>query len=157
MTDTEMSEVGGVKIPKRRVGRPPGVKNRPKGAAGDLIDQTKEMFKLIEHLLTPDQQEYYKRAFTGKEPFDPLKHAEFFMLLAGVYTNGIVVQAVQERVISQDVAQTMREYRMGLKDLEDMQRNRAKDQAKKDDDAGVVDPTRKPEVAVLEDILAGRT
>ena len=149
-----MSTLNIVPRPGRGPGRPPGTKNKPTGEAGDILDSTKRMLKLIEHMLTPEQQEYYKRAFSGKEPFDPLKHAEFFMLLASVYTNDILVQAISEKMVAQDIAMTMREYRMGLKDMDDMLRARAKDKEKNDENSRLVDPTRKPELAFLEGVLA---
>jgi hypothetical protein len=150
---TYQEDTGSLKIPKRKGGRPPGVPNRPKGEAAAVIDQVQHMFELVQHLLTPEQVVYYKRAFQGKEEFDPMRHSEFFMLLYGVYANNTLVTAIKEKIVSQDIAQTLREYRMGLKELDDMRRAREKDN-KKGNESGVVDPTRESKLGALEAILA---
>lgn len=144
---------GELKIVKRGPGRPRGTPNRPKGQAGAMLDRVQNIYKVIEHLLTPEQQEYYRRAFAGKEPFDPLRHAEFFALLYGVYAGDILLEAITEKIVSQDIAQTLREYRMALKELNDMKAQRAKEEAKDDDNAKLVDPTREPSKSRLDQII----
>lgn len=147
-----MNDEAKVVPPKR--GRPKGRRTRPKGELGAMLDRVQNLFKIVEHLLTPKQVEYYRRAFSGAEDFDPLKHAEFFMLMYSVYANDILSEAIGKKIVSQDIAQTLREFRMGLKEVEDMRRAREKDMAKTDDESRLVDPTRKSKVGVLEAILA---
>ncbi len=153
--DFEYAEnTGGLKIPaKRKAGRPAGTLNRPKQGEVALVDRVKEVYEVIQHLLTPEQREFYQRAFTGKESFDPMKHAEFFAILYGVYANDILLEAIENKVVSQDIAQTLREYRMSLKELDDMKRARAKEQAVKDDQGKLVDPTRESSQSRIDEII----
>ena len=147
-------DTGNLVIPKRKPGRPHGTKNRPKGEAGSLLDQVERVYKVIEHMLTDEQKTYYARAFKGKEPFDPMRHAEFFALLYSVYADGVLLEAIDAKLVSQDVALTLREYRMALKELDDMKRARAKEEAKEDEKGRLVDPTRKSALDRVEAILA---
>lgn len=141
----------------KKRGRPPGRLNTPKEGtqAASMADKVKKLFELVDHMLTPRQREYYKRAFSGKEEFDPLKHSEFFLLLLSVYTNDLVADAITGKEVSQDIAQTIREFRMGLKELNDMQMKRNEMERKQDDEGRMVDPTRQPTTDILDDILAG--
>lgn len=149
LSKTQMQQnTGTLSIPKRGPGRPKGTTH---GDAGVLMRRVEEMYKIIEHMLTPEQQEYYKRAFSGKEKYDPMKHAEFFTLLYGVYANDILVDVIKSGTVSQDVAQTLREYRMALNELENMQQKREKD-LQKDDDK-LIDPTRKPKESRLTALI----
>lgn len=147
---TPMQQEGNLTLPKRGRGRPIGGKNKPRGEAGSLLKRVEQIYKVIEHMLTPEQQDYYKRAFSGKEKFDPMKHAEFFTLLYGVYANDILLDVIDSKTVSQDVAQTLREYRMALKELDDMQRARDKELTKGD---GQIDPTRKPKESRIDTLI----
>lgn len=144
---------GSLKIPKRSPGRPKGALNKPKGELATLTERVEKMFETIEHMLTPDQREYYKRAFSGKEPFDPMKHAEFFTLLYGVYANDILLEAIPNQVVSQDIAQTLREYRMSLKELDDMKERRRKDAEAKENNERLVDTTRESSKSRIDEII----
>lgn len=147
---------GSLKIPKKR-GRPAGVLNRPKGDNAVLTERVEKMYDTIEHMLPPEQREYYKRAFSGKEKFDPMKHAEFFTVLYGIYANDILLEAIENQVVSQDIAQTLREYRMSLKELDDMHARRQKEQDAKNEQSQLVDTTRKPAKSRVDEIIERAT
>ena len=152
MSNPFEEDTGKIKIPARR-GRPRGVLNKPKGDLATLTERVKKTYDTIEHMLPPDQREYYKRAFSGKEKFDPMKHAEFFTLLYGIYANNIVLDAIEDNVVSQDIAQTLREYRMSLKELDDMHARRQKELDAKNEQSQLVDTTRKPAKSRVDEII----
>ncbi len=145
----EPKNTGNLNIPPRR-GRPPGARSK-KG----IIKTYEKVYTKIENMLTDEQRAYYTRAFQGKEEFDPVKHGELFMLLFTLYTTDVLNEAIEGRVVSQDIAQTVAQYRMGLKDMDEMLRNRDKQRRENEKDERLVDPTRKPKVGVLAGILEG--
>lgn len=149
--------MGSLKIPKRSPGRPRGSLNKPKGELATLSERVEKMFETIEHMLTPDQREYYKRAFNGKEPFDPMKHAEFFTLLYGVYANDILLEAIPNQLVSQDIAQTLREYRMALKELDDMKERRRKEAEAKENNGQLVDTTGESSKSHIDKVIERAT
>lgn len=129
---------------------------RPSGSMNktQLARTFEGMFEKIEYMLNPKQRDYLQKVFKGQEEFDAIKLGEPLMMLFMLYSTNILNSAIEENVVSQDVAQTIAQCRMGLKDMEDMRVRRDKDKSK-DSDNGVVDPTRQPEVAGIEGILAG--
>lgn len=149
--ETDLQEnTGELKIPNKR-GRPKGVRSRPKGETGMLLDHVEKVYKIIEHMLTDEQKLYYRRAFSGKEKFDASKIAEFFAILYGIYANNVLVQAIESNIVSQDIAQTLREYRMALKELDDMKRAREKELENNND--RLIDPTSKPKKSRIDEII----
>jgi len=148
---TYQENTGALKIPKRKPGRPAGA--LAKDQEERLVDRVQEMYKTIEHMLTTEQRAYYKRAFSGKEAFDPMKHAEFFAVLYSIYAQDILLEAIPKKIVSQDIAQTLREYRMALKELDDMKARRDKEQEAKNEQSKLVDPTRKSSQSRLDEII----
>lgn len=150
---TPTEQAGNLSLPKRGRGRPPGAPTRvaTKGETRLLAQRIQKIYEIIEHMLTPEQQEFYKRAFSGKEKYDPMKHAEFFTLLYSVYANDILLEAIDSQTVSQDIAQTLREYRMALKELDDMKRAREKELAK--DDERLIDPTKQPAKSRVDSLI----
>lgn len=143
---------------KKRMGRPPGARNR-KGFL-KLIDKN---YDKLESLLNDKQKEYLKKSFQGLADYDPLIQAEIFMLLYQLYITDIFDKAMNHvnkdgeltPLITQDIAQTLGQYRMGLKDIEDMRIKREAQKAKASDDERMVDPTRKSKNSVLEELITG--
>lgn len=143
---------GGLKIPQRgRAGRPKGSLNKPKEGEIAVVDRVKAIYKVIQHMLTPEQRNYYDLAFSGKVPYDPMKHAEFLAILYGVYANDVLLEAIENKVVSQDIAQTLREYRMALKELDDMKNTRKKEQERQDEQ--LADPTRESSQSRIDEII----
>jgi hypothetical protein len=141
---------------KRGRGRPLGVKNK-KGFL-KLIDRN---YDKLESMLNDKQKEYLRLAFQGLQEYDPLIQAEIFMILYQLYITDVMDKAMNyvdkdgnpSVLITQDIAQTLGQYRMGLKDVEDMKQRREDKKAKASDKDGLVDPTRKSSLPVLESIL----
>jgi hypothetical protein len=137
--------------PKKRPGRPKGSRNKSPEVQ-QFIKQFEHIYERVEHLMNDEQRDYYQKAFAGQAPFDPIKDAELFMRLYGIYSVGVVGKAIEEGKASESIAQTAAQYRMGLKDLFDMQSKREEAKDKDGNKAGVADPTRKPEMALFEDL-----
>jgi hypothetical protein len=133
----------------RRSGRPKGSKNRPPGF-GEIMKQFERVYGRVEDMLTAEQKQYYREAFSGNAPFDPIMESELLLRLLGVYTTTIITSALEDGKSSEAVAQTVAQYRMGLKDIEEMKRKREDQKAKHGTDERLVDPTRKPELAIFE-------
>ena len=143
--------------PKKKMGRPPGARNR-KGFL-KIIDKN---YSKLESMLNDEQRRYMKRLFAGLQQYDPVVQAEIFMLLYQLYITDVFDKAMNHTnketgektpLVTQDIAQTLGQYRMGLKDLEDMKHRREVQKAKASDDERVVDPTRKSTMAVIQDIV----
>lgn len=72
------------------------------------------------------------------------------MRLMSLYTTTIVTEALTQKVASKDVADVVAQYRMGLKDMEDMARKREEAKVKSGDSDRLVDPTRESSLARFE-------
>jgi len=164
--DDDENQIGNIDFseeeePKKRGrGRPPGVKNR-KGFL-KLIDRN---YDKLESMLNNTQKKYLKESFNGMAEYDPLIQAEIFMILYQLYITDVMDKAMNYTdkdgnptvLITQDIAQTLGQYRMGLKDVEDMKQRREDKKAKTSDKDGLVDPTRKSSQALIESLIAGDT
>lgn len=137
-------------VPRKR-GRPAGAKNKATGFK-EILVKFEQVYARVENMLTPEQQKYYKNAFSGKSHFDPVKESELFLRLLGLYTTLLITEAIEKKQPSEAIAATAAQYRMGLKDVEEMQRKRDEIKAKDGNDERMVDPTRKPEMAFFENL-----
>src|SRR6478752_9722725 len=135
----------------RKRGRPPGARNKATGFK-EIMTKFEQVYARVENMLTPEQQKYYKNAFSGKSNFDPVKESELFLRLLGLYTTLLITEAIEKKQPSEAIAATAAQYRMGLKDVEDMQRKRDEIKAKTSDDERMVDPTRKSEMGLFENL-----
>jgi hypothetical protein len=146
--------------PKRK-GRPPGARNK-KGFL-KLIDKN---YDKLESLLNDKQKQYLKLSFQGMADYDPLIQAEIFMLLYQLYITDVFDNAMNytdpktgevRPLVTQDIAQTLGQYRMGLKDIEDMRQKRDAQKAKSSDNERMVDPTRKSTDALIAELIGEGT
>ena len=132
--------------PRRKPGRPTG----SKGKRGFLKLINRNMDK-VESMLNDKQKKYLKESFAGLVEYDPLIQAEIFMILYQLYITEVMEKAMNSTdkegnpsvYVSQDIAQTLGQYRMGLKDVEDMRVRRETQRLKDADNEKHVDPTRK--------------
>jgi uncharacterized membrane protein YccC len=117
----------------KRPGRPPGsVQQRA------MLKRFQEIYDKIKGMLNDEQRSYY----------------ELFMLQFSLYTASVLDEAIENKKISEGLAQTLAQYRMGLKDVEDMHRKREELEAKKDANGKSVDPTRESSESRLDELIA---
>ena len=129
-------------------GRPAGSPNKP-----TILKKYEATFEKVKDMMTPEKRRYYEDVFAGKADVDPLKLAEFFTLLMTLLTTATVNDAIETKTLTQDSVQMTAQYRMLLKDLDDMQQRRESAKTKAKDNERVVDPTRKSEADTVEGIF----
>jgi hypothetical protein len=129
-------------------GRPPGsAKQRA------MLKRFQDVYDKIEVMLNPKQKEYYQKVFSGRAEFDAVRLSELFMLQFSLYTAGVLDDAIENKKISEGLAQTLAQYRMGLKDVEEMHRKREDAESKKDANGRLVDPTRQSSESRLDTLI----
>jgi len=133
---------------KRGRGRPPGTPNKP-----TILKKYEALFDRVKDMMTPDKRAYYEKVFAGKAEVDPLKLGEFFTLLMTLLATATVNDAIEEKTLTQDSVQMMAQYRMLLKDVDDMQQRREAAKAKAKENERVVDPTRESKVDSVETLF----
>lgn len=133
---------------RRGAGRPPGSPNKP-----TILKKYEAMFDRVKDMMTPDKREYYEKVFAGKAEVDPLKLGEFFTLLMTLLATATVNDAIEQKTLTQDSVQMMAQYRMLLKDVDDMQQRREAAKAKAKNNGKLVDPTRESEMDSVEAIF----
>lgn len=138
--------------PKRKVGRPTGSK-----AERAMLKKFEEIYEKIKVIFNDEQKDYYQKVFSGRAKFDPVKMGEIFMLHFSLYNAIALDEAIEGKRFSQDIAQTIAQYRMGLKDVEEMQRKREESDAKKEADGRLVDPTRQSSESRLDKLIERAT
>ena len=128
--------------PKRhKGGRPPGSKNKGIGVKL-MLDKFEQVYKRIEDTLSEEQKSYYRKAFSGNTEFDPVMESELFMRLLSLYAIALVTDGLENKLASKDIAEVVAQYRMGIKDLDEMKRKRREEEKERDDAGAMVDPTR---------------
>jgi hypothetical protein len=135
----------------RRTGRPKGVRNKTPEQRM-LQNKLEDLYKRVEHMLDPETKTYLKAVIAGKVQIDPVKEAELLLRFMSLYTTAALTWALDRQEINQDLGKVIGEYRMGIKDLEDMKRKREELRLKMGENERLVDTTRKPAMARLEDI-----
>ena len=129
-------------------GRPPGAQNKP-----TMLHKYEAMYERVKHMMTPDKRDYYEKVFAGKAEVDPLQLGEFFTLLMTLLATATVNDAIEQKTLTQDSVQMVAQYRMLLKDVDDMKYRREVDKRKAKESGRLVDPTRESEDVEIEDIL----
>ena len=147
-------------VTPKKAGRPVGVRNRTPEERM-MQGKLETLFKRIEHMLDPEQRAYLQDVVKGKVKFDALKEAELLIRYISVYTSAILESALTDDGMptkaSQDVAKVLAEYRMGIKDIEEMTRKREEMKLKTGENEQLVDATRKSPLARFESIHGGGT
>lgn len=134
---------------RRGRGRPPGSGNKP-----TILKKYEAMYDRVKHMMTPDKRDYYEKVFAGKAEVDPLQLGEFFTLLMTLLATATVNDSIETKTVTQDSVQMVAQYRMLLKDVDDMRHRREEQKRKAKDNGKVVDPTRKSEMDSVEAIFA---
>src|SRR5688500_9975528 len=104
---------------RRGPGRPPGAQNKP-----TIAQKYEAVSDRVKEMMTPEERSYYERVFAGKAEIDPLALGEFFTLLMTLLATATVNDAIEQKTLTQDSVQMMAQYRMLLKDVDDMQQRR---------------------------------
>ena len=133
---------------RRGRGRPPGSPNKP-----TILKRYEATFDRVKDMMTPESRKYYEAVFAGKEEVDPIRLAEFFTLLMTLLTTATVNDAIETRTLTQDSVQMTAQYRMLLKDLDDMQQRRESAKNKAKDNERIVNPIRESTTDSVEDIV----
>jgi hypothetical protein len=133
---------------KRGRGRPPGSANKP-----TILKKYEAMFDRVKDMMTPDKRDYYEKVFAGKAEVDPLQLGEFFTLLMTLLATATVNDAIEQKTLTQDSVQMVAQYRMLLKDVDDMKHRREERERKVKDNGKVVDPTRESEMDSVQAIF----
>jgi hypothetical protein len=133
---------------RRGAGRPPGSPNKP-----TILKRYEATFDKVKDMMTPESRKHYEDMFAGKVEVDPIAVAEFFTLLMTLLTTATVNDAIETKTLTQDSVQMTAQYRMLLKDLDDMQRRRETERAKVKNNDVLVDPTRESDVDSVEGIF----
>lgn len=151
-----MDATTAVKPPPRRGGRPLGSKNKPKD---EVMTQEKlnKLYNRVEHMLDEDHRKYLKQVITGKTHIDPVREGELLLRLLSIVVTESLGWALSKQAISRDLAALVGEYRMGIKDLEDMRRRREEQKVKFGTDERMVDPISDAEKRIREDLVGRYT
>lgn len=132
-------------IEAKRRGRPPKLPPAQKSAL--------ELFDRVKPLLTPDLREYLEDTLNGDGELDAVNEMQLLLKQLSVYVNSVIGWAQEDGVISKDVAAIIAEFRMAIRDHEEMRRKRIELDHKYDtNNKRVVDPTSKSTLARFEGI-----
>lgn len=115
-------------------------------------DAASKLYDRVKPLLPDDLREYMEGSLNGELEFDGLHEMELLLKTLSVYTNSVISWAQEDERVSRDVAAVIAEFRMAIRDHEEMRRRRVEMEHKYGDNERVVDPTRKPALARFEDI-----
>lgn len=140
----------------RRPGRPKGSTNKPKDDALSR-DQLVKLYKRVEHMLDTEHKTYLQSILNGKSGLDALKESELLLRYLSIVVTEALGWALTERKITQELPRLVGEYRMGIKDLEDMRRRREDQKVKHGENDSVVDPTSDVARRRFEDLVGEYT
>lgn len=118
---------------RRPVGRPKGSPNITPGAR-QLKKITKDVYKDIEHTLTPEEKKYYKESREGKAPVDPIMEMGMGFKVFSLYVHAIMESGMAEEKHFRDFGALMGHFRGMLTDIESMKHKRAELERKNNDD-----------------------
>lgn len=127
---------------KRPPGRPP-MQPPARLSAQKLYDRVKP-------LLTPDLRDYLESTLNGDGDFDGMQEMELLLKQLSLYTNSVIGWAQEDGIVTRDVAAIIAEFRMAIKDHEQMRVKRMELDEKYGNSDRVVEPTRKPALARFE-------
>ena len=129
---------------KRGPGRPP--KKPP------AIESAEKMYERVKPILPADVREYLEKSMQGDVDFDGMLQMDLLLRQLSIYISSVVSWATDDGIISRDVAALIAEYRMGIKDHEEMRRKRIELDHKYGNNGGMVDTTSKPALDRFKDI-----
>ena len=138
--------------PKRRAGRPKGVKNKPVSTAMTQ-QQLEKLYRRFEHMLDDDHKKYLNGVIKGKVNIDAVHESELLLRYLSILVTEALGWALESKSISRDLSTLVGEYRMGIKDLEDMRRRREEQKVKLGTEERLVDPTSELARSRLDDLV----
>ena len=139
--------------PKR--GRP---RKDAKPSQGSMTQRHLErLYHRVEHMLDEDHKLYLSGVITGKINIDAVFESELLLRYLSILVTESIGWSLESRSVSQDIAKIIGEYRMGIKDLEEMRRKREEQRVKLGKDESVVDPTSDVARRRFEDLVGQYT
>lgn len=122
-------------VTKRGRGRPPGAKNKSK----EFVTTTKQLESLynrVKPYLTDEQQLYVKKVMRGDIDVDVRYEMQLLVRQLSILFSEAAIWYWNEQRISGDLAKFADTLRMAIKELNDIERQRATDEQRKatDDD-----------------------
>lgn len=137
----------------RKRGRKKGSTNKSSTQKA-FIEHTHKLYKDIEHMLTPEQREYFEMAFSGKAEFDPVYESELFLRFYSVYMTGLLSRQLNNDGVLKDMGQILGQYNTALKTLEDMRMKRKEMEMKQKNgnNEGVADLSRESALGRFENL-----
>jgi hypothetical protein len=120
---------------KRGRGRPPGAKNRTKESL-TTAKQLETLYNRVKPYLTGEQQEYVKKVMKGDIDVDVRYEMQLLVRQLSILFSEAAIWYWNEQRISGDLAKFADTLRMAIKELNDIERQRATDEQRKatDDD-----------------------
>src|SRR5574339_527127 len=100
--------------PKRLGGRPKGSSTKSQTAKA-IVKQTQALYKDIEHMLTPEQKEYFEMAFKGQREFDPVLESELFLRYFSVYMTKLLSTQMDNNSVLKDMGAILGQYNTAIK------------------------------------------
>jgi hypothetical protein len=139
-----------------RVTRPRG---RPKRTPEEKStqDQLTRLYNRVEPYLDADHRKYLKGVITGRVSIDALRESELLLRYLSVLVTESIGWALDEGKVTADLAKVIGEYRMGIKDLEDMKRRREEQKIKHGTDERMVDPISDAQKRLRESLVGQYT
>ena len=140
--------------PKRSRGRPKGTVTKSE-TAKEVVKQTQALYKDIQHMLTPEQRQYFELAFKGQAEFDSVLESELFLRYFSVYMTKLLSSQMDNQGVLKDMGAILGQYNTALKTLEEMKMKRVEMEMKQKNgnDAGVVDTARESALGRFKGIL----
>lgn len=123
------------KVTKRKRGRPPGARNKTQESL-TTAKQLETLYNRVKPYLTGEQQDYVKKVMRGDIDVDVRYEMQLLVRQLSILFSEAAIFYWNEQRISGDLAKFADTLRMAIKELNDIERQRATDEQRKatDDD-----------------------
>jgi hypothetical protein len=142
--------------PKRGRGRPPGAKNKTKESL-TTAKQLESLYNRVKPYLTGEQQEYVKKVMKGDIDVDVRYEMQLLVRQLSILFSEAAIWYWNEGRISADLAKFADTLRMSIKELNDIERQRANDEQRKSTDDDLVPITGRGAALERFESLFGET
>jgi hypothetical protein len=112
-----------------------------------------QLYRRVEHMLDEEHREYLQGVLQGRTKLDALHEAQLLLRYLSILATEAIGWALEDQKINKDLGDIIAQYRMGIKDYEDMSRRRDEIKLKRGDDERVVDPSRESAMARLASVV----
>lgn len=118
-------------------------------------EEVYEIFDMVAPFMSDEHREYLERIKSGEGTVDALLDLEMILRLLTIYAPQAVMWSLNEGKVSKDIGSILGEARQSAVAVESMRVKRNESVVKKNDDNGLVDPTRKPALDRFEGFFRG--